>query len=247
MIIMYNIASFIKQTIYFVAYLIHRNNDSKVVYYHDVSKKYTDMGTDFSLVKKHVQIIRESGYEIVPSISKQKKQVMICFDDGWAGIYDYKDFFVKQNIYPTIFIAVDLLGKDGYLTVEQIKELYGLGFYFECHTWSHQSLTLLPEEKLEHELMGSKEELEKLFEHSFSAICYPQGRFSKHINELCQKYGYKHQFASISGSYFEMEKQNIICRICAQFASSKEFKWMLNSNSRLFKIRQKKQHVKGSL
>lgn len=238
---------FLKQILFFFAYLFHRNRDSKVVYYHDVSRKYTDMGTNFKLLKKHIDVIRLSGFEIVPSIEKLKGQVMICFDDGWSGIYDYKDFFVTQNIVPTIFIAVDLIGKDGYLTKEQIKELEVLGFRFECHTWSHKSLTLFSDELLEHELKDSKEELEQVFGHPFTAICYPQGRFSLRIYDLCKKYGYERQFSSIHGGYYDMEKKGFICRICAQFSSPQELKWMLNSASRLFRNRLIKQHIDNSL
>lgn len=232
---MYNITSFIKQAIYYFAYLIHRNKDSKVVYYHDVGKKYTNMGTDFSLVKNHVQIIRESGYEIVPSISKQKKQVMICFDDGWAGIYDYKEFFVEQKIYPTIFIAVDLIGSKGHLTKQQIRELQTIGFRFQGHTWSHHDLTGYSEAELEKELKDSKVWLENEFHHTFDAICYPMGRFSQLIFEKCKEFNYTELFSSIPGGYYDLKNKGLICRICAQFSSANEFKWMLNSTSWFFR------------
>ena len=176
----------IKEAIYFGAYIYHRNNDSKVVYYHDVSTNYTTMGTNLDLMKTHFEIVRQSGYTIVPNITKRQNQVMVCFDDGWAGIYDNKDFFIDHNIVPTIFIAVDLIGADGYMTVGQIRELQALGFQFECHTWSHQSLTLFDDDILKHELKDSKKELERLFGHPFTAICYPQGRFSMHIHNLCE-------------------------------------------------------------
>lgn len=239
--------SLLKQLIFILAYIFHRNKDSKVVYYHDIGKKNTEMGTDFELLRKHIDIIRQSRYEIVPTIDRPKGQVMICFDDGWSGIYDYKDFFVQQNIMPTIFIAVSLIGEKGYLTKEQIKELESLGFMFEGHTWSHKSLTLFNDEELEHELRDSKEVLGETFGHPFYSICYPQGRFSMHIHDLCEKYGYKRQFSSLHGGYYDLEDKGLICRICAQFASPREFKWMLNSTSSFFRKRLIKQHVKGSL
>lgn len=45
---------------FFLAYIFHRNKDSKAVYYHDVSTTYTDMGTDIDLIKKHIDIIKKS-------------------------------------------------------------------------------------------------------------------------------------------------------------------------------------------
>ena len=105
--------SIIKKALCFCAYVFHRNHNSKVIYYHDISTKYTEMGTDLELIKTHFEIVNQSGYTFVSSITKRQNQVMVCFDDGWAGIYDYKDFFIEQNITPTIFIAVDLIGSVG--------------------------------------------------------------------------------------------------------------------------------------
>lgn len=219
-----------KRFLIFTSYLLYQDKGSKVVYYHDVGTKYTYMGTDFQLMKKHFEIIRQSGYTIVPSIVKRKGQVMICFDDGWAGIYDHKEFFIEESIRPTIFIAVELIGEDGYLTQEQIKEMGKMGFYFECHTWSHQDLTTFSDEDLSHELKDSKNQLESLFNFKIKDICYPKGRFSNTIYKLCNQYGYRLQYSSIPGDFYDLYEKQIICRNCAQFLSPVAFKWMINSH-----------------
>lgn len=232
----------LKSCIFLLAYIFHRNHDSKVIYYHDVSKKYTDMGTELELMKRHFKLVRVSGYSFVPSVNQPKGQVMVCFDDGWRGLYDYKDFFVQERILPTVFIAVSLIGEEGYLSIEQIKELEELGFRFECHAWSHYDLSTYSERDLEHELKDSKEWLEKTFGHPFNDICYPQGRFSDTVHKLCNRYGYVRQFSSISGGYYDLNEQGLVCRNCAQFSSPSEFKWMLNSTSTFYKKRLMKQH-----
>lgn len=242
-----SVKSIIKDSLFLGAFLLHHNHDSKVIYYHDAGTRFTEMGTDIVLMHRHFDIIRRSGYNILPTINKTIDEVMICFDDGWAGIYYDKDFFISHNVYPTVFIAVGLIGKKGYLTIEQIKELESIGFRFEAHTWSHRPLTLLADYELKHELKDSKEELEMLFGHPFNSICYPQGRFSKHIHDLCKRYGYERQFSSLHGGYYDLKDKDVICRVCAQFSSPTELKWMLNGTSRLFRNRLMKQHVKGSL
>ena len=238
---------FFKQLIFFLAYIFHPNKDSKVVYYHDVGTVYTDMGTDIDLIKKHVDIISQSGFTIVPTIGSRKGEVMICFDDGWAGIYDYKDFFVAQKIKPTVFIAVDLIGKEGYLTKNQIKELKTIGFQFEGHTWSHKDLTSFNREDLEHELKDSKKWLENTFSHSFDSICFPKGRFSHQVLKEAKDVGYVHQFSSISGGFYDLECKGIICRLCAQFSTPREFRWILNSTSTFYRKILIKRQVKGEL
>lgn len=223
-------------------YLTKRNRDSKVIYYHDLDNKYTDMGTCFDLFKKHIEVINKAKFSIVPSITKEKNEVMICFDDGWAGIYDYKDYFIENRIFPTVFIAVDLIGRKGYLSKSQIQELQALGFLFECHSWSHEDLTTFTDDQLIHELVDSKMELEKMFNKSFNSICYPKGRFSKKVFINCERAGYNYQYSSICGGYDDMKELGVICRNCAQFSTPLEFKLMLNSTSLFFRHRFIDQH-----
>ena len=233
---------FLRRVVFFIGYLLHRNHDSKVIYYHDVSKKYTDMGTEYGLMCKHIDTVRKSGYQIVPEITSHFNQVMFCFDDGWAGIYEYKEELIKQGIYPTIFIAVDLIGKEGYLNETQIKELRTFGFRFQAHTWSHQDLTTFDEKGLEHELKDSKEQLEEMFGHPFNSICFPMGRFSNKVKEKSMESGYVKLFTSLPGAYYDLDKVNLVCRNCAQNSSPNEFKWMLNGTSMIFRRKLIKQH-----
>lgn len=235
-----------KKIIYLLAYLFNHNYDSKIVYYHDVGTKYTNMGTDMMLFLKHIDIINKCGYKIVPAINARQGQVMLCFDDGWKGLYDHKNIFIQNNLTPTVFIAVDLIGKDGYMTKQQIIELQDAGFKFECHTWSHKNLTKFTDQELIHELKDSKEKLEQQFEHPITSICYPQGRFSKHIHKLCKEYGFEKQYSSICGGYYDLEDKELICRNCAQYLTPHEFKWMLNSTSHFFRSRFIKQQVAGN-
>ena len=79
--------------------IIYNNDDSKIIFYHDVhsDKKYTDMSTPMELFKEHIKIIKENGFEIVPKITKKKNQIMITFDDGFKGLYDNFDYFIQNN------------------------------------------------------------------------------------------------------------------------------------------------------
>ena len=45
---------------------------SKVIFYHDIhsDKQFTEMSTSIDLFKKHIRILRNSGYDIVANITK---------------------------------------------------------------------------------------------------------------------------------------------------------------------------------
>ncbi len=235
----------IKRLILWVSYLLHPNNDSKVIYYHDVSTRYTDMGTDLATIEKHFDVVRSNGYTFVDKITEEKGQIMVCFDDGWAGIYEAKDFFIKQNVYPTIFVAVNLIGKQGYLSMKMIKELQSLGFHFEGHSWSHQDLTTFNEKELMHELKDSKEKLSEMLGSEITSICYPLGRFSRMVYEKSLEAGYTEMYSSLPGGYrIDCEGMALRGRNLLQYANATEVHYMINSISPLYYKRLLGQHLK---
>jgi hypothetical protein len=203
------------------------------------------MGTPVETFKKHIDVIKESGFSIEEDITEPNNQIMICFDDGWAGLYEYKELFISQKIFPTIFLAVDLIGKNGYMNLMQVLELQALGFNFECHTWSHCYLPLLDEKQLKHELLDSKKELEQLLHKDIEAICFPRGMFSDRIIDFAIEAGYKKLYSSISGSYYKLLKtKKVICRNLVQYLSPKNLKFTILSESPIMTNRSIKLHYK---
>ena len=154
----------IKELLLKISAILNRNRESKILFYHDVYShtQYTDMGTDVELFKQHIETIIKCGFNIVPKITEKCNQIQLCFDDGFKGIYDTKDIFAKYNIKPTVFLAVDLIGKEGYLNKEEILELQEKGFIFQSHAWSHKNLTEFSGDDLEREIFGSKKYLTDL-------------------------------------------------------------------------------------
>lgn len=232
----------IKFFIYLCGYLLHHNRRSKLFYYHDVDTNYTDMGTPRSLLESHIAKIRKCGFEIVKEISSPNNQIMIAFDDGWKGLYDNKDYFLASGIFPTVFIAVDLIGQEGYMTAEQITELSDLGFCFECHTWTHTGLPDHHGESLKHELQDAREELERRFGKPFTAICFPQGRYSNEVIEGCKAAGFEKMYSSVCGGYYDEYEHHIIRRNLMQAVPVSQVKLILEGDTPLLRNRDLKHH-----
>ena len=91
----------IKKTLLCFSSILHHNKKSKIVYYHDVygDKKYTDMGTSLSTFAQHIKVIHDEGFIIKAKIQNPDKEVMICFDDGFRGIYDTRQIMVCVQQY----------------------------------------------------------------------------------------------------------------------------------------------------
>lgn len=225
----------VKTILYFIGFIIFKNYKSKIIYYHDIhqnnEERYTDMSTPISLIKKHIDIAIKSNYKFVNTITKETGQIMITFDDGFKGIYDNQKFFISRNIYPTIFIAVELIGSKNYMNLEEIIELKNKGFKFQSHTVSHQNLTKFEETELIHELSISKKELSELLNYDVCELCFPQGYFSDLVIEKSFNIGYSKLYSSIPGT--TTLNSTFIHRNCVQFVSPLQFKFIIGGGMKI--------------
>lgn len=246
-----NIRKIIKLSLLKVSSVMHHNNCSKILYYHDVfsttNYKALDadvcMGTPIKLFSKHVEVIRAEGYEIVPRITKPNGQVAIMFDDGFRGVWECRRFFYDNDIKPTIFLPVAYIGKtdNGIMTKDEILELQSNGFNFECHGWSHVQLTKFSDDELVRELSDSRAYLSKMLSKDVKGICMPLGLFSDHLLEQIRKYGYTDIYSCLPGNYtdgpFGLHTRNL-----CQFASPTEVKLVLRGGNESLKNRYLKMH-----
>ena len=189
----------IKRSLLSLGAFLLRDARHKVVFYHDVGKQYTPMGTDAKVFWGQMAYLRYGD--------------VVCFDDGFRGIWDAREGFAKRQIKPIVFIAVALVGQDGYLTWDEIRTLQtDYGFDFQCHTWSHQTLigpyndeepeppNGRTEEWYRHELVDSKMELEQQLSKKVSALCFPVGYFSDDVIRRCKEAGYQKVYTSYPGN-----------------------------------------------
>lgn len=238
----------IKKVFLWASSILYHNKKSKIVYYHDVysDKKYTDMGTPLNMFVQHIKAINDAGFTIRAKIQNPDKEVMICFDDGFRGIYDTKKFFIDNGLRPTVFLAISLIGKPGYLNEDEIIELQKDGFIFQCHAWSHSDLTELTKEELARELCESKKELTELLGKGVDEICFPIGYFSQLILDECKRYGYKTMYSSIPGNYFDnLYTDGLRTRNLLQFADANETKLILHGGNDMIHNRYVKMHWRG--
>lgn len=220
------------------------NRDSKIIFYHDIYSinKYTEMSTNIEMFRKHLECITDNHFKLVSSISENKNEIQMCFDDGFAGIWDCRETWDLFDWRPTIFIAVKLIGNDGYLNIQQIKTLSNQGYRFESHGWNHCPLTRLTDNQLLQETSDSKKYLEDSLGFEINEICFPLGAFSPKVIDACLNAGYKLMYSSIPGTYFNQVFPNIVRRNLVQFYNSEEFKSVLFGGLIPFSSRYLKMH-----
>lgn len=236
--------SIIKKMLLRLFAFFFRDDGSKVVFYHDIGRTYTNMGTPAEVFYAHMKCLREGD--------------VVCFDDGFRGVWDERDRLkaeISKNCKNTrviIFVAVDLMGKTGYITWDEIRilqEVYKVEF--GCHTWSHQTLigpwnseVPIPEggrteEWYKHELIDSKVELERRLNHEVTNLCFPVGYFSDDIIRRCRDAGYQKVYASYPGN---VTSDYIQPRCLVQDMSVVELRNVLRGGMNILRHRYLKKH-----
>ena len=236
-----------KQCISFLSLPFHYNRKSKVLYLHDVhlDKYYAvnDHSVSIDTFLELMAAVRDSGFNLVKDINEDKGQVRLCFDDGYRGIWDCKEILIENGVFPTIFVATSLIGKENYLSKEEIQVLDSLGFSIQSHTVSHRPLSEFDITRIKEELSSSKAILEELIHKNIDEVCFPLGYYNEQVLEEAKKY-YRHIFLSVPGSYFDNERDNIICRILCQDMTPCSVKLALIGGQEVFKSHINKQHYK---
>lgn len=235
----------LKNAVSIIGKYLFNNKNSKVVYYHDIHSeyKYTYMSTPLDLFKEHVKLIKERGYSITNDISQKKNEIEICFDDGFMGIYENKEFLIKNKVEVKLFIITDFINTPNYLSSNQILELNATGlFKFGCHTHTHVNLGSLNAIAIEKELTTNKQILESLLNEKIFDFCFPRGSFSDLSIKIAKATGFTNLYSSIPGSYYHKEEKDVIYRNIAQSDTIKQFDSTLKGAQQIFKRRRFKQH-----
>ena len=226
----------IKNTIINLSARIKNSDDSKYIFYHDIhsENRFTDMSTPVDLFVKHINVIRELGFEIVHEITKEKNQISISFDDGFKGLYENIGIINQLEIPVTIFVVSSFLDRDNFLSTNNLKELAKNKFIeIQSHTLSHSELPTLDSNSLQMELQKSKEVLESICDTEINSICFPKGLFDKSTIKESSEVGYNKQFSSLPGSYYSEVFPSVKRRSLVQFASEKEFKSILKGGDNI--------------
>ncbi len=158
-----------------------------------------------------LQEIQAQGFQTYfadePQNADGKPGVVLTFDDGYLDNYTTVFPLLKQyQMKATIFIITDMIGAEGHLTAEQIKEMSDSGLiHFGSHTVSHRKLDTLTPEEIKREFTHSKAVLESLTGKKITALAYPNGVYHEKAEELVFSSGYKLAYTTDAPSelYYE--------------------------------------------
>jgi peptidoglycan/xylan/chitin deacetylase (PgdA/CDA1 family) len=120
------------------------------------------------------------------------RNVTITFDDGCeTDLLAAAPILRQTGFNATFFITCGKLGKPGYLSPAQLKELSGQGFEIGCHSMTHPYLTDLDESGLRYEISDAKSQLEQIIGRPVEHFSCPGGRCDQRVVTVARAAGYR--------------------------------------------------------
>lgn len=121
----------------------------------------------------------KTGEKVLP-----QKVCLIDFDDGYEGNYTVAfDIIKKYNIPINIYIVNNLIGTEGYMNWEQIKELDNSGLVtINTHSSKHDNFDTLNKNEAIQDVVDAHKEIEERLGHEqIKVFTYPCGLYKEEI------------------------------------------------------------------
>ena len=165
-----------------------------VLMYHRFNEnKYPSTNVKMNVFNEQMQIIKDLKYEFYnPKFFekefnkiKNKKKILITIDDGFQSFYDEAWPYLKENNIPFIlFISTEPVGRNGYMSWSQIKEIESsdLGTIGH-HSHTHKYLIDMTNENFIKDIETASKIFEEKLGYVPSIFSYPFGEYSKFMKD----------------------------------------------------------------
>ena len=178
------------------------------MYHRFNENKYPSTNIRMDIFKQHIEIIKNSNFNFHNpnnfvrqfNIPKLKKEILITIDDAFESFYTEAWPYLKKNKIPFIlFVSTEPVGKNGYMTWKQIKEIesYDFGFIGH-HSHSHEYLIDISNSEFILDIEKSNRIFLNEIGYVPSLFSYPFGEYSKFMKDYISK-NFKYAFGQHSG------------------------------------------------
>lgn len=163
------------------------------------------------LFEQHLSTLKDAHYETyfvkdVPhildgTINYSTRSAILSFDDGYEDFYtDVFPLLKKYNMRATLYIITNYIGKKGFLSEVQIRELIDSDLVeIGSHTTDHVYLKVSPKDYADKQILESKKMLEDTFGIKVKTFAYPYGAFNEYTVGAVEQMGYTAAVSVIPG------------------------------------------------
>jgi len=172
-----------------------------LMYHRFNEHKYPSTNIQVDVFKKQMQIIKNSNYifsnpknfEKNFNTPKTNKEILITIDDAFLSFYLEAWPYLKKNKIPfVLFVSTEPVGKKGYMTWEQIKEIEAEKFtIIGHHSHSHEYLIDNDNDFFISDIKKANEIFLKNLGYIPNLFSYPFGEYSKFMRDyIAQNFNY---------------------------------------------------------
>ncbi len=157
---------------------------------------------------KHIELIKELNYQFIHPdefqknfhIPKKNKKILLTIDDAFKSFYDFAWPYLKKEKIPFIlFVSTEPVGKKGYMTWDQIKEVDRESFaIIGHHSHSHEYLIEESNENFVNDIKNASKIFRKKIGYVPKLFSYPFGEYSEFMRNYISN-NFTYAFGQHSG------------------------------------------------
>ena len=218
-----------------------------LMYHRFNENKYPSTNIQMDIFRQQIKMIRELKYKFYDpknleknfDVPKIEKKILITIDDAFTSFYKVAWPYLKKEKIPFIlFVSTQTIGKNGYMTWDQIKELEKESIaYIGNHSHTHKYLVDLKNEEFINDINTSTSIFKDKLGYNPIFFSYPFGEYSAFIKEYISK-NFKFSFGQHSGvidinkDHYELPR----FPMNEKYGDLKRFKFLINLNPLQYKV-----------
>jgi len=218
-----------------------------LMYHRFDENKYPSTNIQMDIFKQQIEIIKNFKYNFYDPINLEKnfhsakieKKILITIDDAFSSFYEIAWPYLKEKQIPFIlFVSTSSVGKNGYMTWNQIKELeIESTVYIGNHSHTHNYLVDLKNDEFMTDIDTSSSIFKQKLGYNPIFFSYPFGEYSTFIKEYISK-NFKFSFGQHSGVIDINKNRYELPRfpINEKYGDLKRFEFLINLNPLQYKI-----------
>jgi len=218
-----------------------------LMYHRFDENKYASTNIQMDIFKKQMEIIKKLKYNFYDpkdfeknfQVSKIEKKILITVDDAFTSFYEVAwPYLKKENIPFILFISTKSVGRNGYMTWHQIKELEKENkVYIGNHSHTHSYLVDLENKDFKDDIDRSSSIFSEKLGYNPIFFSYPFGEYNSFIKEYISK-NFKFSFGQHSGVIDINKDRYELPRfpINEKYGDLKRFEFLINLNPLQYKF-----------
>ena len=182
-----------------ISLMYHRFDENK---YPSTNIRMNIFKEQMDLIKKNeIQFVNPYKFENYLNNLKRERKILLTIDDAFSSFYLNAWPYLKKNKIPFIlFVSTREIGKNGYMTWDQLREINKFDFvYIGNHSHSHEYLVDENKELIIEDLVTSINLLKNELNIKPIFFSYPFGEYSNEFKKIVRELNFKYAFGQHSG------------------------------------------------